>query len=118
MKLEGAKILVIGGAGFIGSFVVAELLKHPVAEVVIYDNFARGKQSNIDEYLSDPRCRIYPNGGDIRDIDLLNDAMQGMDGVVHLAAMWLLHCKDFRARHSTSTSRAPSMCSKRVCATT
>lgn len=95
MKLAGSKILVIGGAGFIGSFVVAELLKHNVAEVVIYDNFARGKHSNIAEYLKDPRCRMYPNGGDIRDIDLLNDAMYGMDGVVHLAAMWLLHCKDF-----------------------
>lgn len=95
MKLDGSKILVIGGAGFIGSFVVAELLKHNVAEVVIYDNFARGKHSNIAEYLKDPRCRLYPNGGDIRDIDLLNDAMHGMDGVVHLAAMWLLHCKDF-----------------------
>ncbi|OZI15800.1 NAD-dependent dehydratase [Bordetella genomosp. 7] len=95
MKLDGSRILVIGGAGFIGSFVVAELLKHNVAQVVIYDNFARGKQSNIAEYLKDPRCTIYPHGGDIRDVDLLNDAMQGVDGVVHLAAMWLLHCKDF-----------------------
>lgn len=95
MQLDNARILVIGGAGFIGSFVVSELLKTDVAEVVVYDNFARGKRSNIENSLSDPRCRIYPNGGDIRDIDLLNDAMRGMDGVVHLAAMWLLHCKDF-----------------------
>jgi UDP-glucose 4-epimerase len=95
MNLENAKILVIGGAGFIGSFVVSELLKTDVAEVVIYDNFARGKTSNVANSLQDPRCRLYPNGGDIRDIDLLNDAMRGMDGVIHLAAMWLLHCKDF-----------------------
>ncbi|WP_374498102.1 NAD-dependent epimerase/dehydratase family protein [Vogesella indigofera] len=95
MNLSGAKILVIGGAGFIGSFVVAELLKTDVAQVVIYDNFARGKQSNIEQYLVDPRCTIYPNGGDIRETDLLDAAMQGMDGVIHLAAMWLLHCKDF-----------------------
>ena len=93
--LEAAKILVIGGAGFIGSFVVGELLKQPVAEVVIYDNFTRGKLSNIQQQLKDPRCTIYPHGGDIRDIDLLNDAMQGKDYVIHLAAMWLLHCKDY-----------------------
>jgi UDP-glucose 4-epimerase len=95
MELKDSRILVIGGAGFIGSFVVSELLKTDVGEVVIYDNFARGKVSNVAESLNDPRCRLYPNGGDVRDTDLLNDAMRGMDGVVHLAAMWLLHCKDF-----------------------
>jgi UDP-glucose 4-epimerase len=95
MQLENARILVIGGAGFIGSFVVKELLKTNVSEVVVYDNFARGKRTNLADALSDPRCKLYPNGGDIRDVDLLNDAMKGMDGVVHLAAMWLLHCKDF-----------------------
>lgn len=95
MKIEGSKILVIGGAGFIGSFVVSELLKTKVGKVVIYDNFARGKQSNVSHSLNDPRCEIYPNGGDVRDVDTLNDAMQGSDAVVHLAAMWLLHCKDF-----------------------
>ncbi len=93
--LQGSHILVIGGAGFIGSFVVGELLKYPVADVVIYDNFTRGKTTNIQQHLADPRCSIYPHGGDIRDIDLLNDAMQGKDYVIHLAAMWLLHCKDY-----------------------
>jgi UDP-glucose 4-epimerase len=95
MDIRNKKILVIGGAGFIGSHVVAELLKSDVGEVVIYDNFARGKHSNIAEYLHDPRCSVYPNSGDIRDIDVLDDAMQGVHGVVHLAAMWLLHCKDY-----------------------
>ncbi|HXG70785.1 MAG TPA: NAD-dependent epimerase/dehydratase family protein [Gemmatimonadaceae bacterium] len=95
MELKNSKVLVIGGAGFIGSFVVSELLKTDVAEVVIYDNFARGKRSNIETNLADPRCRLYTNGGDVRDVDLLNDAMRGVDGVIHLAAMWLLHCKDF-----------------------
>lgn len=95
MNLSGAKVLVIGGAGFIGSHVVAELLKTDVGEVVIYDNFARGKRSHIEPYLSDPRCRLYANGGDIRETDILDDAMRGVDGVIHLAAMWLLHCKDF-----------------------
>jgi len=95
MNLENKNILVIGGAGFIGSFVVSELLKTKVGKVIIYDNFARGKESNLMDSLTDPRCEIYPNGGDVRDIDTLNDAMKGCDAVVHLAAMWLLHCKDF-----------------------
>ncbi len=95
MELKNSKVLVIGGAGFIGSFVVRELLKHDVKEVVIYDNFARGKMENIEDCLKDPRCRINENGGDIRETDLLDDAMKGVDYVFHLAAMWLLHCKDF-----------------------
>lgn len=94
-NLEGARILVIGGAGFIGSYVVSELLKENVAGVVIYDNFVRGKMENLTESLKDSRCKIYPHGGDIRDLDVLNDAMKGIDYVFHLAAMWLLHCRDF-----------------------
>lgn len=94
-QIAGSKVLVIGGAGFIGSFVVSELLKESVAEVIIYDNFTRGKQENIEEQLKDPRCKVYPHGGDVRDVDVLDHAMKGVDYVVHLAAMWLLHCKDF-----------------------
>jgi len=95
MELTNSKILVIGGAGFIGSFLIAELLKEDVAEVIIYDNFARGKIENISESLKDKRCKIFADGGDIRDIDILNKAMSGIDYVFHLAAMWLLHCKDY-----------------------
>lgn len=95
MNLENSKCLVIGGAGFIGSYVVSELLKHNVGEVVIYDNYARGKKEYLEESLKDKRCSIYPIGGDIREIDILNEAMKGKDYVFCLAAMWLLHCKDF-----------------------
>ena len=93
--LKNAKVLVIGGAGFIGGFVVSELLKEPVKEVVIYDNFSRGKMDNIENSLKDPRCSIYPFGGDVRETDVLDTAMEGVDYVFHLAAMWLLHCKDY-----------------------
>jgi UDP-glucose 4-epimerase len=95
MELKNSKVLVIGGAGFIGSFVVAELLKEDVAEVIVYDNFARGKKEYLRDSLKDNRCKIFPIGGDIREIDILNKAMEGMDYVVCLSAMWLLHCKDF-----------------------
>tara|TARA_B100001059_G_scaffold102681_1_gene102427 strand:+ start:7214 stop:8194 length:981 start_codon:yes stop_codon:yes gene_type:complete len=95
MKIQNSSVLVIGGAGFIGSFVVAELLKYPVDRVVIYDNFARGNLDYISEQLKDKRCTIFPFGGDIREIDILNTAMEDIDYVISLAAMWLLHCKDF-----------------------
>ena len=52
MSLEKSKVLVIGGAGFIGGFVVTELLKHDVKEVVIYDNLTRGKLDNINRCTS------------------------------------------------------------------
>ena len=95
MEIKDSKILVIGGAGFIGSFVVTELLKHPVKEVVIYDNFARGNKQYLEEQLNDERCSIFPFGGDIRETDILDTAVQGKDYVISLAAMWLLHCKDY-----------------------
>jgi UDP-glucose 4-epimerase len=78
MDIKGKKFLVIGGAGFIGSHVVAELLKHDVKEVIIFDNYARGKSSNLREQLQDPRCSIFPDGGDIREVDVLNKARKLM----------------------------------------
>lgn len=95
MDLKGKKILVIGGAGFIGSHVVEELLKEEVAKVIVYDNLTRGKVSNLSTSLADPRCSIFADGGDIRDIDVLNVAVSKVDAVVHLAAMWLLHSKEY-----------------------
>ena len=95
MKLKNKNVLVVGGAGFIGSHVVSELLKTNISKVRVYDNFSRGKLGNISKSLDDQRCELFEKGGDIRDIDLLNDAMKDMDIVVHLAAMWLLHCRDY-----------------------
>lgn len=94
-KLENSKVLIIGAAGFVGSFLVKEILKEPVKQVVLYDNFTRGKIDNIEEGLKDPRCHLFSYGGDIREVEVLDKAMEGVDYVFHLAAMWLLHCKDF-----------------------
>ncbi len=93
--VRGSSVLVIGGAGFIGSHVVEELLKEDVKEVVIYDNFSRGSYENIQEALKDPRVKVFELGGDILQTDILNEAVKGKDYVFHLAALWLLHCYDY-----------------------
>jgi len=95
MDVRGKSILVIGGAGLIGSHVVEELLKEDVKEVIIYDNFCRGTFENVEGALADPRCRIFEIGGDILQTDILDAAMKGADGVIHLAALWLLQCHEF-----------------------
>jgi UDP-glucose 4-epimerase len=95
MNITGSKILVIGGAGLIGSHVVDELLKEDIKEVIVYDNFCRGTHENLEVALKDPRCRIYEIGGDILQTDILDTAMKGVDGVIHLAALWLLQCYEY-----------------------
>jgi UDP-glucose 4-epimerase len=95
MDLTGKKLLVIGGAGLIGSHTVDKLLQHDVGEVVIYDNFARGRQENLTSALKDPRVSIYEVGGDILHTDILDSAMKGKDGVFHFAALWLLQCHEY-----------------------
>jgi UDP-glucose 4-epimerase len=93
--IRGKNILVIGGAGFIGSHVVDRLLKLDVSKVTIYDNFVRGTADNIECALKDPRARVFDAGGDILQTDILNAAMKECDMVIHLAALWLLQCYDY-----------------------
>lgn len=95
MELAGKRFLVIGGAGLIGSFVVDQLLQHDVREVLIFDNFCRGRHGNISKALEDPRCRVFSDGGDLLQRDILERAMEGIDGVFHLAAVWLLQCHEY-----------------------
>lgn len=95
MNLDHKRILVIGGAGFIGSHVVEELLKTKAASVRVYDNFSRGTLDNLSPALHDPRCSVFPLGGNVLHHDILDRAFEEIDGVVHLAALWLLHCQEF-----------------------
>lgn len=97
MDITGKNLLVIGGAGLIGSHTVDKLLAEDVGSVTVYDNFARGREENLGEALKDPRVSVYEVGGDILQTDILDAAMRDrkVDGVFHLAALWLLQCHDY-----------------------
>ena len=93
MNLSNKRILVIGGAGLIGSHVVEELLKEDVKEIIIYDNLSRGTYKNLEKALYDHRCHLCPD--DILQIGALDSAMKNIDAVIHLAGLWLLECQEF-----------------------
>jgi UDP-glucose 4-epimerase len=89
-NLADAKVLVIGGAGLVGSHVVDQLILEPVREIVVLDNFVRGTRHNLDEAVLDSRVRVVE--GSITDLPLLRELMAGTDYVFHLAALWLFEC--------------------------
>jgi UDP-glucose 4-epimerase len=89
-ELQNSRILVIGGAGFVGSHIVDQLLEEPVREVVVLDNFVRGTRENLSAAATDARISIVD--GSILDTDLLGEMMTGTDYVFHLAALWLYEC--------------------------
>jgi UDP-glucose 4-epimerase len=88
--LADSRVLVIGGAGFIGSHLVDQLLGEPVREIVVLDNFARGSRRNLEQALRDPRVSLVE--GSIADAGLLDRLMTGTDYVWLLAALWLFEC--------------------------
>lgn len=97
MDIRGKNLLVIGGAGLIGSHTVDKLLMEDVGSITIYDNFTRGREENLAEAYKDPRVSLYEVGGDVLQTDILDAAMKQrmIDGVFHFAALWLLQCHDY-----------------------
>lgn len=95
MDITGKRVVVIGGAGLIGSHCVDQLLKHDVKEIVVYDNFVRGTVENLEGALRDPRLSIFEAGGDITQTDILAAALKDTDCVFQFAALWLLQCHEY-----------------------
>jgi len=95
MELANKRIVVVGGAGLIGSHIIDQLVQTDVGEILIYDNFVRGSHKNLESAMNDPRVSIFEAGGDILQSDILEQAFDGADGVFHLAALWLLQCHEF-----------------------
>lgn len=89
-NIDNSKILVIGGAGFVGSHIVDQLLQESVREVVVLDNFVRGTRHNLQQAVQDKRVRVVD--GSVTDLDLLRNLIAEADYVFHLAALWLYEC--------------------------
>ncbi len=84
MNQNSARIVVTGGAGFIGSHLVDRLLAETRADIAVFDNLSRGRLANLAHHQSGGRVRILE--GDVRDLDAVADAIRGAAVVYHLAA--------------------------------
>ena len=91
-RLDGARALVTGGAGTIGSTIVDQLLDAGVAHVDVLDNLVRGRRANLDDALASGRVSLVE--GDIRDRDLVHDVTRGQDLVLHQAAIRITQCAE------------------------
>src|SRR5262245_3942291 len=88
--LSGKTILIVGGAGLIGSHIADPLLDEDGREGRIFDSLIRGSRENLASALADPRCKLIE--GDIRDRDAIRRAVAGCDFVVHQAAIRITLC--------------------------
>lgn len=86
------RALITGGAGLIGSHIADRLLAEGFQEIVVLDNFTRGRRQNLESALRSGR--VYVIEGDIRDADLVLRAMDGIDIVFHEAAIRITHCAE------------------------
>src|SRR5262245_53461088 len=91
-SLGGARALITGGAGLVGSHVAAVLADAGASEIVILDNLSRGRLENLATARA---CgRVTLEEGDIRDRDLLARALDGVDVLFHLAAIRITRCAE------------------------
>src|SRR6267143_225582 len=81
--LHGKRILVTGGAGFIGSHIVDLLTEEGCSEIVVLDNMVRGRPENIEDARRRAPVRLVD--GDIRDRNLLASLVKSADIVFHQA---------------------------------
>jgi UDP-glucose 4-epimerase len=92
MELRNSRTLITGGAGLVGSHIADLLVKENVSEIVILDNFDRGRRENLAWAIDNGPVTIIE--GDIRDRDLLSRLMDGIDVVFHQAAIRITQCAE------------------------
>lgn len=89
-KIYQSRILITGGAGFIGSYLVEELLEHQPQRIVILDNLIRGRYENMQSFSNNSIVEFIE--GDIRDVHLLEKCISQVDYVFHMAALRINAC--------------------------
>jgi len=92
VNLRNARVLVTGGAGLIGSHIVDRLLLEPAGEVIVLDNFTRGRRENLSTALQSNRVTVVE--GDIRNRAFVAEWMKGVDVVFHQAAIRITQCAE------------------------
>jgi UDP-glucose 4-epimerase len=90
--MQNKRVLITGGAGLIGSHIADMLVREGVGEVLIFDNFVRGRRSNLTWAQAHGPLTIVE--GDIRDRKLLTEVMQNVDLVFHQAAIRITQCAE------------------------
>lgn len=90
--IQGKKILITGGAGFVGSVTADQLLVAGAAEVRILDNFVRGNPRNLESAKAKGNLVVIE--GDIRDTDIVDSAVDGVDYIFHQAALRITRCAE------------------------
>ncbi len=90
--IDGGRMLVTGGAGTIGSTLVDQLIEAGAAEVVVLDNFVRGRRRNLEWAAANGNLTVVE--GDVRDRDLVRELSAGIDVVFHQAAIRITQCAE------------------------
>jgi UDP-glucose 4-epimerase len=91
-ELQAKRILITGGAGLVGSHIADLLVRENNPEIIVFDNFVRGRRENLAWAMAHGRVQIVT--GDIRDTKLLHEVMQGIDLVFHQAAIRITQCAE------------------------
>src|SRR5690242_11953231 len=91
-RLRGDRVLITGGAGAIGSHIADLSVQAGAQEIVVLDNFVRGRRENLAWAAANGPVRIVE--GDIRDRALVDELTDGIDVVFHQAAIRITQCAE------------------------
>ena len=91
-QIKDAKILITGGAGFVGSTIADQLFDAGAAEVRVLDNFIRGNRRNLESAQAKGDLVILD--ADVRDVEAIDAAVRGVDYVFHQAALRITRCAE------------------------